>query len=124
MPGPKCFFDMTADGKSIGRIVMALHADVCPKTCGKINSLLIDIMNLYLYIEIKKKTLELCAQAKRVSAIKAVRSIVSFRNSCVKEVTLLPKMVLVANLFMETSSRMRTLNSSTTNHTCCRWLMP
>jgi len=38
MPGPKCFFDMTADGKSIGRIVMALHADVCPKTCGTINA--------------------------------------------------------------------------------------
>ena len=32
--GPKCFFDMTADGKSLGRIVIGLHADICPKTCG------------------------------------------------------------------------------------------
>ena len=28
MSNPRCFFDMTADGKAMGRIVMELHADV------------------------------------------------------------------------------------------------
>ncbi len=36
MPNPKCFFDMTADGKPLGRIVMEIKADMVPKTAGKI----------------------------------------------------------------------------------------
>merc|ERR1712028_90988 len=30
---PQVFFDMTLDGEDVGRIVMRLRFDVCPKTC-------------------------------------------------------------------------------------------
>ena len=45
--GPKCFFDMTADGKPLGRIVIGLHADVCPRTCGKLIFFLLCKMKAY-----------------------------------------------------------------------------
>ena len=34
MANPRCFFDITADGKEMGRIVMEIFADVVPKTAG------------------------------------------------------------------------------------------
>merc|ERR1711907_651447 len=39
MANPKCFFDMTADGAAIGRIVMELRADVAPKTAENFRAL-------------------------------------------------------------------------------------
>merc|ERR1711907_397770 len=39
MANPKCFFDMTADGAAIGRIVMELRADVTPKTAENFRAL-------------------------------------------------------------------------------------
>jgi cyclophilin family peptidyl-prolyl cis-trans isomerase len=39
MSNPKVFFDMTADGKPLGRITMELFADVCPKTAENFRAL-------------------------------------------------------------------------------------
>merc|ERR1719305_2054926 len=39
MANPKCFFDMTADGSPIGRIVMDIRADVAPKTAENFRAL-------------------------------------------------------------------------------------
>merc|ERR1712199_15889 len=39
MANPKCFFDITAGGQPLGRIVMALRADVVPKTAENFRAL-------------------------------------------------------------------------------------
>jgi len=39
MPNPKVFFDITIGGKSAGRIVMELRADVVPKTAENFRAL-------------------------------------------------------------------------------------
>jgi len=39
MAKPQVFFDMTLDGQNVGRIVMTLDADVCPKTCENFRAL-------------------------------------------------------------------------------------
>ncbi|MBG88144.1 MAG: peptidylprolyl isomerase [Verrucomicrobiales bacterium] len=39
MSNPKCFFDITADGESLGRIVMELRADIVPKTAENFRAL-------------------------------------------------------------------------------------
>ncbi len=39
MANPKCFFDMTADGESVGRLVFELHEDVVPKTAENFRAL-------------------------------------------------------------------------------------
>ena len=38
-PNPKVFFDITIGGKSAGRIVMELRADVVPKTAENFRAL-------------------------------------------------------------------------------------
>merc|ERR1711939_1190707 len=38
-PLPKCFFDITAGGKAIGRIVMELRTDIVPKTAENFRAL-------------------------------------------------------------------------------------
>uniref|UniRef100_A0A7S1IXB6 Peptidyl-prolyl cis-trans isomerase n=1 Tax=Eutreptiella gymnastica TaxID=73025 RepID=A0A7S1IXB6_9EUGL len=39
MANPKCFFDITASGAPLGRIVMELRADVVPKTAENFRAL-------------------------------------------------------------------------------------
>eukprot|EP00795_Rhopilema_esculentum_P005838 gene5838-11157_t len=39
MAKPQCFFDVTADGQTLGRIVMELTADVVPKTAENFRAL-------------------------------------------------------------------------------------
>ncbi|KAI8967448.1 peptidyl-prolyl cis-trans isomerase A1 [Mycotypha africana] len=39
MPNPKVFFDVSADGKPVGRIEMELNADVVPKTAENFRAL-------------------------------------------------------------------------------------
>ncbi|KAG7480796.1 hypothetical protein MATL_G00060090 [Megalops atlanticus] len=39
MANPKVFFDITADGKPVGRIIMELRADVVPKTAENFRAL-------------------------------------------------------------------------------------
>jgi peptidyl-prolyl isomerase F (cyclophilin D) len=39
MPNPKVFFDITADGSPLGRIVMELRADVAPRTAENFRAL-------------------------------------------------------------------------------------
>lgn len=34
MANPRCFFDITADGQPLGRVIMELNADVVPRTAG------------------------------------------------------------------------------------------
>ena len=34
MANPRCFFDLSADGQLLGRVIMELNADVVPKTAG------------------------------------------------------------------------------------------
>jgi hypothetical protein len=39
MANPRCFFDITADGAPVGRIIMELNADVVPKTAENFRAL-------------------------------------------------------------------------------------
>ena len=36
---PRCFFDISIGGIPVGRVVMQLYADVCPKTCENFRAL-------------------------------------------------------------------------------------
>ena len=37
--GPICFFDITSNGKHLGRFLIGLHADICPRTCENFRAL-------------------------------------------------------------------------------------
>ena len=63
---PRCFLDITADGKKLGRIVIELRATSCPR---------------------RPRTSAPCAPAKKASATRAVRSTASSRTSCAKAAT-------------------------------------
>ena len=39
MSRPHCFFDISSDGKGIGRIVFELYSDITPKTCENFRAL-------------------------------------------------------------------------------------
>ena len=39
MSKPRVFFDITADNQQLGRVVMELYSDVCPKTAENFRSL-------------------------------------------------------------------------------------
>ncbi|CAF0778147.1 unnamed protein product [Brachionus calyciflorus] len=39
MANPRCFFDITADGQPLGRIIMELNADVVPRTAENFRAL-------------------------------------------------------------------------------------
>jgi hypothetical protein len=39
MSNPKVFFDMSADGAALGRVVMELRADIVPKTAENFRAL-------------------------------------------------------------------------------------
>lgn len=39
MPNPKVYFDMTVDGKDIGKIIMELYADTTPRTAENFRAL-------------------------------------------------------------------------------------
>ena len=39
MSRPHCFFDISIDGKGIGRIVFELYSDITPKTCENFRAL-------------------------------------------------------------------------------------
>jgi len=50
MSKPRCFFDITANGDSLGRIVFELHSDVVPKTAENFRSLCVgDNAKQYTY---------------------------------------------------------------------------
>ena len=36
---PRCFFDVSIGGIPVGRVVMQLYADICPKTCENFRAL-------------------------------------------------------------------------------------
>ena len=39
MANPRCYFDITADGAPVGRIIMELNADIVPKTAENFRAL-------------------------------------------------------------------------------------
>merc|ERR1712018_900363 len=84
---PRCYFDITANGQSVGRIVMELRSDVVPKTAENFRCL---------------------CTGKRVSGSRDPHSTELSPTSCVKEEISPTTMELVENPSTETSSRMKT----------------
>merc|ERR1712223_705694 len=89
MACPRVFFDVTAGGQPLGRIVMELRSDVVPKTAENFRSL--------------------CTGEKDMDTRDPPSTELS-PTSCAKAVTLPTTTELAANPSMETNSRMRTSN--------------
>merc|ERR1712002_454745 len=98
----KCFFDITADGESLGRIEMNLRDDVVPRTVDNFRAL---------------------CTGEKDSVTKEARSTVSSQTSCVKVAISHEVMVLVANPSMVRNLTTRTSPSNTLAQEFCPWPM-
>merc|ERR1711935_1255074 len=99
---PQVFFDMQIDGKDVGRIVMRLRFDVCPKTCENFR--------------------QLCTTEEGEGYVKSAFHRV-IPGSCAR-VEILPTTTEPgAGLFTERSLRMKTSNSNTLEPEFFPWRM-
>merc|ERR1712212_1464663 len=96
------FFDMTIGGRPVGRIVMQLDSDVCPKTCENFRAL--------------------CTGEKGFGYEDQASTVLSL-DLCVKVVTLREVMGPEVSLSTETNSPMKTSFRSTPDPEFSQWPM-
>ena len=140
------FFDVSADGQPLGRIEMT----VCDRWVWSRQPHRLSLFSIVyeldwceglwfrlcsrsfvpMWCQRLLRTSEPCArerkeweQVESPSTSRDQLFTVSFQTSCAKVVTSLPETVQVVNPFMGTSSRMRTLFSSTLDQVSCPWPM-